>query len=171
MRESFDDSQWDKADVQTDSGPLAPNESAVFRTRFAATPQELATESIAISFGMIDDEGWVYVNGHLAGESHDYNNQPSFEVRKFLHEGENTIAVAVRNWDGPGGINKGVALELQDKPEAVHWKRSAFNGLAQVIVQAGKDAGTLHLTAQADGLAGASIDISSAADSSQAILP
>jgi beta-galactosidase len=171
VRESFDDSQWDKADVQTDSGPLAPGESAVFRTRFAATPQELATESIAISFGMIDDEGWVYVNGHLAGESHDWSSHPSFEVRKFMHEGENIIAVAVHNWDGPGGMNKGVALELSDKPEAVHWKRSAFNGLAQVIVQAGKDAGTLHLTAQADGLAGASIDISSAEDSSQPLQP
>ncbi len=52
----------------------------------------------------------------------------------------------------------------QDQPEAAHWKRSAFNGLAQVIVQAGNDAGTLHLTAQADGLAGTSIDISSAKD-------
>jgi beta-galactosidase len=59
----------------------------------------------------------------------------------------------------------------QDKPGAAHWKRSAFNGLAQVLVQAGKDAGTLHLTAQAEGLAGASIDIISANDSSQPILP
>jgi beta-galactosidase len=59
----------------------------------------------------------------------------------------------------------------EDKTGAVHWKRSAFNGLAQVIVQAGKDAGTLHLTAQADGLTGASIDISSADDSSQPLQP
>jgi beta-galactosidase len=171
LLESFDDSQWDKADVQSDSGPLAPGESAVFRTRFAVSPQELATESVAITIGSIDDEGWVYVNGYLAGESHDYSSQTSCEVRKFLHEGENTIAVAVHNWDGPGGMNKGAALEFPDKPGAAHWKRSAFNGLAQVIVQAGKDAGTLHLTAQADGLAGASIDISSAADSSQPLLP
>ena len=171
VQEDFDDSQWDKADVQTASGPLAPDESAVYRTRFAAASQDLATESITINFGMIDDDGWVYVNGHLAGESHDYSNQPSFEVRKFMKEGENTIAVAVRNREGEGGINKGVALEFQDKPGVAHWKRSAFNGLAQVIVQAGTDPGTLHLTAQADGLAGASVDISSAAGSAQAILP
>jgi beta-galactosidase len=169
--ENFDDSQWDKADVQTESGPLAPGESAVFRTRFALSAQQMATESIAITIGSMDDEGWVYVNGHLAGESHDYSSQSSFEARKFLHEGENSIAVAIHNWDGPGGLNKGAALELSEKPEAPRWKRSAFNGLAQVIVQAGKDAGTLHLTAQADGLTGASIDITSANNSSPPLQP
>ncbi|MGP8199994.1 MAG: beta-galactosidase GalA [Limisphaerales bacterium] len=171
VREQFDDSQWDKADAQSDSGPLTPDESAVYRTRFAATPDELAAESIAISFGMIDDEGWVYVNGHLVGESHDWSSQPSFEIRKFLHEGENTVAVAVHNWSGPGGMNKGVALEIPDKPVPVHWKRSVFNGLAQVIVQAGKDAGTLHLTAHGEGLAEASINIVSTDDSTQPLLP
>jgi len=84
---------------------------------------------------------------------------------------EPVIAVAVRNRDGSGGINKGVTLEIQDKPEAVHWKRSTFNGLAQVIVQAGKEAGTLHLTAQAEGLTGGAIDITSASDSCPAVQP
>ena len=32
------------------------------------------------------------------------------------------------------------------------WKRSVFNGLAEVIVQAGKEPGTIALTARADGL-------------------
>jgi beta-galactosidase len=171
VREDFDDSQWDKVDVQASSGPLAPGESAVYRTRFTATPEELAADSVAIDIGMIDDEGWVYVNGHQVGESHDYNDQPSFGARKYLHDGENSIAIVVKNWDGPGGLNKGVALQIMEKPEPVQWKRSTFNGLAQVIVQAGADAGSLHLTAQGDGLAGASIDISSAADVSPAILP
>jgi beta-galactosidase len=171
VQESFDDNQWDKADVQSDGGPLVPGESAIFRTRFEATPQDLATESATIDFGMIDDDGWVYVNGHLAGESHDWNSAPAIEARKFMHEGGNIIAVAVRNREGLGGINKGVALEFQGKPVAARWKRSAFNGLAQIVVQAGKDSGTLHLTARAEGLAEASIDISSAPDASPAPLP
>jgi beta-galactosidase len=171
MPKNFDDSQWDKVDVEADGGPLAPDESALFSTRFAATSQDLAAESIALTFGMIDDDGWVYVNGHLVGESHDWNGQPSFEVRQFIHEGGNIIAVAVRNKEGQGGINKGVVLELQGKPETVHWKRSAFNGLAQVIVQAGKNAGTLHLTAQAEGLAAGAIDITSSIDSAPALQP
>jgi beta-galactosidase len=120
---------------------------------------------------MIDDEGWVYVNGHLAGESHDWSAQPTFDVQTHLHDGENTIAVAVQNHDGSGGINKGVALDIQEKPAAVQWKRSVFNGLAQVIVQSGKGAGTLHLAAQADGLTGAFLDITSAEHSPRAALP
>jgi len=171
VQENFDDSQWAKANVQSDGGPLAPNESAVFRTRFEANAHEIASDSITLAFGMIDDDGWVYVNGQFAGESHDWNTPATFAVQKFVHEGENTIAVAVRNREGVGGINKGVTLEFRDKPEPVQWKRSAFNGLAQVIVQDGKIPGTLHLTAQAKGLAGAFIDISSAEDSSQTLQP
>jgi len=171
VQENFDDSQWDKADVQSDTGPLAPNESAVFRTHFDATPEELAADGLAINFGMIDDEGWVYVNGHLVGESHNCGKGLSFNLRKILHDGRNTVAVIVHNWGGPGGLNQGAAFEIPDPPVPVHWRRSVFNGLAQVIVQAGKDAGTLHLTARADGLAGAAIDISSADDSPQPLLP
>ncbi len=171
VQESFDDSHWGNVNVQAELGPLTPNEAAVFRTHFVMTPGDQAAGGATLSFGMIDDEGWVYVNGRLAGESHDWSSQPAFEVQKFLHDGDNTIAVAVQNHDGSGGINKGVALDIQAKPAPVHWKRSAFNGLAQVIVQAGKEAGTLHLTAQADGLSGASIDITSAEDSPRASLP
>jgi len=38
-------------------------------------------------------------------------------------------------------------------------ERSLFNGYAQVIVQAARDAGPLTLTAQADGLASAEITV------------
>lgn len=165
MPERFDDSQWDKVDVQPESGPLGPDESALFATHFVATAQDMAAKSITINFGRIDDDGWVYVNGHLVGESHDWNAEPFFEVRKFMQQGRNTIAVALRNWEGQGGINKGVALEVQDKPEPVRWQRSAFNGLAQVIVQAGQEQGSLHLTAHAEGLKDGAINITSASDS------
>jgi beta-galactosidase len=163
VQPDFNDSQWDKVDVEGEFGPLEPNESAVFRTRGEAKASDLATESVVLHFGRIDDDGWVYVNGQLAGESHDWNTEPTFEVRKFLHEGRNIIAVAVRNREGSGGMNKGVALEFQQKPEPVHWKRSVFKGLAQVLVQTGwhQGPGTLHLTATAKGLTDASIDISS----------
>ena len=171
VQEKFDDSQWDKADVESESGPLAPEKAAIFRTHFTPTSQDLDSPSISLNFGMIDDEGWVYVNGQLAGESHQWNDRPSMEVRKYLHNGENTIAVAVQNHEGQGGMNKGVTLEIPDKPVAPHWTRSTFNGLAQVIVQAGKDPGTLHLTAKGGGLSGAAIDISSMADSSRPIQP
>jgi beta-galactosidase len=171
VREDFDDTNWDTADVQSDSGPLAQLENAVYRTHVTLSQDDLASQSIAASFGKIDDDGWVYVNGHLAGESHDWSAQPSFEVRPYLHEGVNTIAVAVHNQEGPGGINNGVALEVQQTPEPVHWQRSVFNGLGQIIVQAGTQAGTLHLTATADGLQSGDVEITSETNSTAAVLP
>jgi beta-galactosidase len=160
VAEKFDDSQWQTVDVNSQEGPLAPDESAVYRATFTATPDMLAAPSVALSFGMIDDDGWVYVNGQRAGESHDWTASPSFEVRKFLHEGANSIAVAVKNHDGPGGVNKGVSLDIEDQPIEPQWKRSVFNGLAQVIIQAGTEPGALALTARAEGLSSATAGIS-----------
>jgi beta-galactosidase len=50
-------------------------------------------------------------------------------------------------------------------------KRSVFNGLAQVIVQANKDAGDIQLTAQADGLTATTLTIHAAAHPPHAALP
>ena len=48
---------------------------------------------------------------------------------------------------------KGVTLRIQGVPPALQWGRSVFNGLAEVIVKASKEAGTITLTASAEGLA------------------
>lgn len=155
----FSDAGWDKANVRGDVGPLKPNESAVFRTHISLTGNDLAAVNVILNFAKIDDEGWTYVNGRLVGESHDWQVDPSFDVRKWIRKGDNTIAVVVKNGDGPGGLNNGVALEFQDAPVAATWKRSAFNGLAQVIVQSERNAGEVNLTARAEGLAPAAITI------------
>jgi hypothetical protein len=55
--------------------------------------------------------------------------------------------VAVANGSGAGGVNKGVTLLFQEKPELPVWKRSVFNGLAQVIVQSTGQPGEILLTA------------------------
>jgi hypothetical protein len=60
-----------------------------------------------------------------------------------------------------GGINKGVALVLQSEPEPVKWRRSVFNGLAQIIVQSVKQAGEIKLTARGDGLSAGTAKIQS----------
>jgi beta-galactosidase len=150
--ENFDDSGWDKADVGSQDGPLHPEETAVFRTEFQATPAMLAAHLVTLDFGMIDDDGWVYVNGQKVGEIHDWTAQPSFPVGRYLHEGVNSIAVSVQNHEGSGGVNKGVSLTIQEKPVPPAWQRSVFNGLAQIIVQADKQPGTLTMTARSPGL-------------------
>lgn len=155
----YDDSGWAKADPQSPTGPLEGRSQAVFRARIKVTRQELDSASVELCFGMIDEDGWVYVNGRKAGESHDWHSSPAFDVQHLLHPGENVIAVGVANWDGPGGINKGVTLRLGNKPEMPQWKRSVFNGLAQIIVQSTKTAGEIKLTAQSEGLSPATVAI------------
>jgi beta-galactosidase len=159
VAERFDDSAWLAVDTGKGEGPLTENESAVFRTRFSATEGMLTNSSVAVRFARIDEEGWVYVNGQKVGESHDWQETPRFDVKPFLRAGENTIAVAVANRYGPGGINIGVALETRQNPPPPQWRRSVFNGLAQLIVQSSKQPGQLKLTATSAGLNSASVTL------------
>ena len=159
VAETFSDGDWDRGDVNTEAGPLRENTSAVFRTHFKLAAEDLTASNIKLRFGMIDDDGWVFVNGQLVGESHDWRASPSFDIGKFIHAGENTIAVAVHNGDGPGGINKGVSLTFPSKAVAANWKRRVFNGLAEVIVQSGAEPGEIRLTAHAEGLVGNTVII------------
>jgi beta-galactosidase len=159
LKTDDDDSSWEKADPLSASGPLQNRAQAVFRGKIQVTKQELDAESVELCFGMIDEDGWVYVNGQKAGESHDWQSSPVFDVKRFLHPGENDIAVAVANWNGAGGINKGVTLRLGEKPEMPQWKRSVFNGLAQIIVQSTKEPGEIKLTARSEGLSPATVTI------------
>jgi beta-galactosidase len=64
--EVFDDSQWQKVNVRADDGPLRPGDMAVFRTQVRLSAADLAVDRANLNFGMIDDEGWVYVNAQLA---------------------------------------------------------------------------------------------------------
>ncbi|HEV7924160.1 MAG TPA: beta-galactosidase GalA [Verrucomicrobiae bacterium] len=169
--EKVDASGWQKANVDSQGGPLNPNETAVYRTEFEATPAMLAAHAVTINFGMIDDEGWVYVNGHKVGESHDWTAQPSFAVGQFLREGVNSIAVAVQNHESEGGVNKGVSLEILEKTAAPAWQRSVFNGLAQILVQSDQQPGTLTLTARSPGLEPGTLNINAGAVTPRPFVP
>jgi beta-galactosidase len=171
IKTNFDDSSWETADMQAVSGPLQEREQAVYRAKIQVTEQELAAESVELCFGMIDEDGWVYVNGQKVGESHGWSSAPAFDVKHLLHPGENIITVAVANWNGAGGINKGVTLRLQDKPILHEWKRSVFNGLAQIIVQPTKAPGEIKLTASAEGLTPATATIQSQPGTPQPCVP
>ena len=152
MAEMFDDSHWQRADALLSSGPLQGREQAAFRAQVGFTEKDLATPSIVLLFNQIHEEGFVYVNGQKAGESHNWQTPASFDVKPLLHPGENTVAVSVANWNGSGGINKGVALQFVGQAPPTDWQRSVFNGLAQIIVQSTKDPGHIELTAHADSL-------------------
>jgi beta-galactosidase len=152
LAEKANDTRWDLVDTSGDPSGLAAGESGVFRAHLYVSPDDLTLTNIPVHFGVIKDEGSIYVNGKLAGESHDATASPTINVRKYLHNGINTIAVLVKSSGDNGGIGQGVSVALQNEPAAAHWQRSAFNGLAQVIVQSDKDTGDIKLTASADGL-------------------
>ena len=171
ITEQFSDDGWESANVQRRFGPLKPGQSAVFRAHFSLGASDLAATNLSVRFNTIDDEGWIYVNGQPAGEAHDWSTPHSFEIRKFLHQGANTIGVVVKNNAGEGGLNGGVTLEIQEAPAPLAWKRSVFNGLAQVVIQSNKTPGELKLLASSAGLAKASVSIQAKACTPRPAVP
>ncbi len=149
---TFDDSDWPQYDAQSAAGPLRNGEHGVFRARFQVSEQDLSLPAVELRFGSISGDGSFYVNGQKVGESHDSQLASVLDVKHFLHPGDNTIAVVVGNYGDSGGISQGVTLQFQDPPELPEWKRSVFNGLAQIIVQSSRQPGELRLTARSAGL-------------------
>jgi beta-galactosidase len=154
---SVDDSGWAKADVTAESGPLGFGEKGMFRTRLTVAAQDLSAPAVELCFGRINGGGSVFVNGGRIGPTGDSRAASIYDVKTLLHPGENTIAVALANYGPAAGLNQGVWLQLQDPPAPVRWRRSVFNGLAQIIVQASKESGTLRLTARSAGLRPAAV--------------
>jgi len=168
ITKDYNDAEWRKVDTRSETGPLEAGTQAVFRTRFRMKPEDVEAEHQTVNFGMIDDSGWVYVNGKFVGEVHDWRSNPSFDIGKFINSGENTIAVIVRNENGSGGIGKGVTIELTKKHQPVNWSRSVFNGFAQVIVQSDKTAGEIRLKARSNALREENIVIHTTTESAHA---
>ncbi len=159
----FDDSGWNtikpKTDGDTGEMVLRENQTAIYRAHVKLTEADLNNPDIQIRFTGCDDNGWYYVNDQFVGESHDWQAQPLFGIKKALHAGDNIIAVAVKNDAGIGGLNIDVNVELVGKQTVSPWSRSLFNGLAQIMVQSSKDAGEMKLTATADGLTPATLTV------------
>ncbi|HXS68497.1 MAG TPA: beta-galactosidase GalA, partial [Candidatus Polarisedimenticolia bacterium] len=122
--EFFDETGWKRARINSDSGPLNGEAKAVFRGQIVLNEEDLKSPSIGLNFGMIDEEGYVYVNGKKVGESHDWQIPANFDAKPFLHAGTNSVAVALANWNGAGGVNKGASLQFTDAAPPVGWQRS-----------------------------------------------
>ncbi|HWC58995.1 MAG TPA: beta-galactosidase GalA [Verrucomicrobiae bacterium] len=152
---AFDDSAWDAISARTNSGESTiktPETTAIYRAHFTLTDEDLQSAGAQICFSGCDDEGWYFVNGQFIGESHDWEAQPIFDIKKFLRTGDNVVAVGVNNGIGQGGLNPNVTVKIIGHATVPPWSRSLFNGLAQIIVQSTRDAGEFKLSATADGL-------------------
>jgi len=160
----FDDSTWDKArDPRWDEHRIDPPAS-VFRGAFAL-PDGPQNNTIHLVLRSVGDLQSIFVNGHALGLNlkadpvgYTYSLDPG-----VLQAGRNVIAIfatrfanpgdRIFHWDGPG------PAAAQIVSPAPQWKRSVFNGLAQVIVQSTSQAGKVHLTAASDGLASGEVEI------------
>ncbi len=147
----FDDSAWKPV---SGGGPTieTPATAAIYRAHVKLTEEDLQGAGALICFSGCDDEGWYFVNGQFVGESHDWQAQPIFDIKKIVHAGDNVVAVGVNNGVGSGGLNPNVTVKIIGHAGVPPWSRSLFNGLAQVIVQSTRDVGEIKLTATADGL-------------------
>ena len=163
LKAGFDDSDWNviktKTDAATGDMPLEEGQSAVYRAHVKLTEKDLDAPGVRIQFAGADDHGWYFVNGQLVGESHDWQEQSSFDIRQLLHPGDNLIVVSVKNDGGTGGLNPNVNIEITGKPVSTPWARSLFNGLAQILVQSSNTPGEIKLTGSADGLKPATASI------------
>jgi beta-galactosidase len=151
----FDDSTWANINAKDNgSEPTikTPDTTAIYRAHFTLTEEDLKGAGAQVCFSGCDDEGWYFVNGQFVGESHDWQAQPIFDIKKFIRAGENVVAVGVNNAVGSGGLNPNVTVKVIGHAGVPPWSRSLFNGLAQIIVQSTRDAGEIKLSATADGL-------------------
>jgi len=147
----FDDSAWSKTTLIPDKTSIdKENTAAVYRTVVDIAQTDIDAGITQLAFDEIDDLGWVHVNGRLIGQTDDWSQRHVLDAKAAVTPGKNVIAVIVKNVGGQGGLNRAASLiEPQGRPT---WKRSLFSGLAQVIVQAGSQAGSVELTAEAKGL-------------------
>jgi beta-galactosidase len=159
---NLDDSAWEAIDVGADTGKLGYRERAVYRVRLNVDAKDLESDAVELVFGKMAGGVALYVNGTKIPGAIDSRSASVFDVKALLHPGENVLAVTAASYGADlTGLAKGVALRLQAAPDPVHWSRSVFNGLAEVIVQSTREPGTITLTARADGLQPSSFALAS----------
>lgn len=90
--------------------PYVPNENpcGVYFREFGITKEQLS-ESCYINFEGVDSCFYLWINEQLVGYSQVSHSTSEFNITEFLHEGTNTITVAVLKWCD------GTYFEDQDK--------------------------------------------------------
>lgn len=154
----YDDSGWPQAFAGNDREGHVPQstfKNVVIRGSFIL--QDISDSSkITLLTKSICQVQTIYINGHLMakGIERDASGQGYVLDHSYLHPGKNIYAVV-----GPPLIKRNQWEILNADPGLVQvitppspWKRRAFNGLAQVIVQSEKEPGQIAITASSKGL-------------------
>ena len=147
--------------------PDALNPTAVYRHTFELPPH-WGGRRLLLHFGGVKSNAFVYLNGEYVGYDQGGMTPAEYDVTPFLHEGQNTLVVAVNRWcDGSyledqdmwrfSGIYRAVTLyavpnrHLRD--HFVHATLAEDNRTGQFAVD-------LSLTAYEGDLAGATVNAS-----------
>ena len=160
----FDDANWPSAGGgrgrgNRGGGNVAPAQANVYRGAFEL-PAATNGVTVYVAMRSLGEQQWVYLNGQAVAQDvaraavgHEFKLNPA-----LLHSGKNVIAVVAtplasgrgRDQGGQGGAGNTPTVRMVTAPD--NWKRSVFNGLAQVIVQSTQQPGEVTLTASSPDL-------------------
>ncbi|MCD6360514.1 MAG: DUF4838 domain-containing protein [Armatimonadetes bacterium] len=125
--EEFDDTGWEELAVgrSWEAQGHDYDGHAWYRCRFEV-PAGAEGRAALLFFGGVDGHAWVYLNGEMIGEHHDWAT--GFELNAAGHlryGGENTLAVRVYDGAGLGGICGPVILYAPPDNIWLHGGRAA----------------------------------------------
>jgi beta-galactosidase len=158
----FDDSKW-PVFRQTDDVSKPKKDTLILVRGTLDLPVLSSGVRVTLFTKSICENQSVYVNGHLIASNIGRNapNQDFMLDNRFLTEGKNLFAavgipfVKTHQWEN---LNADPGV-VQVFTPAGQWKRKAFNGLAQIILRSGRQAGEIALTASSPGLKPSTIRI------------
>lgn len=161
----LDDAAWPAA--STDGRLLNKDQIGVWRGTFDITPAMIAGNAIALHVANAQGSAKLFWDGvevkYRAGRSDGYEPVP---LPGTVTTGRHVVAMVVTATGKKGGVSMTPALVLTSlAPPA--WQRSLFNGMAQIIVQTRREPGTIVLTARAEGLAPAILQLTASPSGSR----
>ncbi len=107
----FNDASWHEVKVGNGSQSfIRPNKGWWFRKSVMLTEEALRSNT-SITFKGVDDNAFVFVNGHFAADNYGYDIPFTVSLAKLGKPGENVIALYVQNTQGGGGIWRPVVLK------------------------------------------------------------
>lgn len=167
----FDDSAWQPAFGRRGGGrgggfdTPETAQARVYRGSFEM-PQGSDNATLTLLLSSFGPEQSVYVNGQsIATRLPRTNSDHELNLgRELLQPGRNIVAVVAAVGEGGpqrGGRNRPEAGRgvVRIVTPAGHWKRSVFNGLAQVIVQSTQQSGEITLKASSPDLSSNVIEL------------
>jgi beta-galactosidase len=166
MKVSYDDSGWvastasSRSTSDKDQGDYTQGRFNIFRGTFDKPDLDESSEVQLLTRGLTD--AVVYINGNPCELSTGHNQQRVVTLDlASLDDGKNVITiVSPQSSQSDKQFDSKSPAIVKIKTPAAHWKRSLFNGLAQVIVQSASESGELKLVAKAPGLENAVLTIS-----------